>query len=116
VANIRKNSLHQATTWLAKTKSAMVLEDLHVHGMLKNRHLTQTIADVGWYEFRRQLAYKGIWYGCQVLLADRFFLSSKQCSRCGAVKDKLNRCAHCGLVLDRDGNAAINLYQLLQTT
>ena len=60
VANIRKDSLHQATTWLAKNKSAIVLEDLHVNRMLKNRHLAQAIADVGLYEFRRQLQYK-VW-------------------------------------------------------
>jgi putative transposase len=119
VANIRKDSLHQATTWLARNKSAIVLEDLHVKGMLKNRHLAQAIADVGLYEFRRQLQYKGQWYGCEVFLADRFFPSSKQCSRCGTVKDSLSlsehtyRCEECGLVIDRDWNAAMNLELLL---
>ncbi len=119
VANIRKDSLHQATTWLAKTKSAIVLEDLNVNGMLKNHHIAQAIADVGLYEFRRQLQYKGQWYGCEVFLADRFFPSSKQCSRCGTVKDSLSlsertyHCENCGLVIDRDWNAAINLEQLL---
>jgi len=67
VANLRKDTLHQATSLLAKTKSAVVLEDLNVSGMLKNHHLAQAIADVGMYAFRRQLTYKGKWYGCQVL-------------------------------------------------
>ncbi len=130
VANIRKDSLHQATTWLARNKSTIVLEDLHVNGMLKNHHLAQAIADVGWHEFRRQLQYKGQWYppfhrgwyGCEVFLADRFFPSSKQCSQCGTVKDSLGlgqrtyHCENCGLVIDRDWNAAINLEQLLFVT
>jgi len=68
VVYIRKHALHQATSWLAKTKSAIVLEDLNVSGMLKNHHLAQAIADVGLYEFRRQLSYKGEWYGCEVTL------------------------------------------------
>ena len=89
VANIRKNALHQATSRLAKTKSAVVLEDLNVSGMLKNHHLAQAIADVGLYEFRRQMSYKGEWYGCEVLIADRFYPSSKRCSGCGQVKPDL---------------------------
>ena len=119
VANIRKDSLHQATTWLARNKSAIVLEDLNVAGMLKNHHLAQAIADVGLHEFRRQLQYKGRWYGCDVFLADRFFPSSKRCSRCGIVKESLGldertyRCENCGLIIDRDWNAAFNLEQLL---
>jgi putative transposase len=119
VANIRKNALHQATTYLTKTKSAIVLEDLNVSGMMQNHHLAQSIADVGLQEFRRQLQYKGQWYGCEIFLADRFFPSSKQCSQCGTVKDSLGlgqrtyHCENCGLVIDRDWNAAINLEQLL---
>ena len=113
VANIRKDSLHQATTWLARNKSAIVLEDLNVNGMMRNHHLAQAIADMGMFEFRRQLQYKGQWYGCEVFLADRFFPSSKRCSRCGTVKDSLSlsertyRCENCGLHIDRDWNAAI---------
>ena len=118
VSNIRKDALHQATTWLAKTKSAIVLEDLNVKGMMKNHHLAQAIADVGLYEFRRQLQYKGSWYGCDVLLADRFFPSTKPCSQCGhereiSLAERVYRCEMCGLVLERDLNAAINLEQLL---
>jgi putative transposase len=117
VGNIRRNALHQATSSLAKTKSAIVLEDLNVSGMMKNHHLAQAIADVGMYEFRRQLLYKGGWYGCQVLLADRFYPSTKRCSACGAVqeiglKERRYHCRVCGLTMDRDLNAALNLEQL----
>jgi putative transposase len=119
VGNIRKDALHKATTLLTKTKSAIVIENLNVSGMLKNHHLAQAIADVGMYEFRRQLEYKGTWYGCEVLLADRFYPSTKRCSQCGQVKLAMNlgereyRCEECGLRIDRDLNAAINLEQLL---
>jgi putative transposase len=115
VANIRKDSLHQATSLLAKTKSAVVLEDLNVSGMMKNHHLAQAIGDVGFYEFRRQLTYKGEWYGCQVLFADRFYPSTKRCSRCGNVKPEFDlsqrvyECEVCHLIIDRDLNAALNL-------
>jgi putative transposase len=119
VSNIRKDALHQATTYLTKTKSAIVLENLNVSGMLKNHRLAQAIADVGLYEFRRQINYKGGWYGCEVLLADRYYPSSKRCSGCGQVKPDLSLnereycCGYCGLVIDRDLNAAINLEQIL---
>ena len=109
VVNIRKDSLHQATTFLTRTKSVVI----------KNHHLAQAITDVGMYEFRRQLLYKGDWYGCQVLLADRFYPSTKRCSQCGHVKEKIGlserefHCEICGLVIDRDLNAAINLEQLI---
>lgn len=118
VSNIRKDALHQATTLLAKTKSAIVLENLNVSGMMKNRHLAQAIADVGMHEFRRQLQYKGAWYGCEVCMADRFFPSSKRCSQCGheqeiSLAERVYSCEACGLVMDRDLNAAINLEKLL---
>jgi putative transposase len=118
VANLRKDTLHQATSLLAKTKSAVVLEDLNVSGMMKNHHLAQAIADVGLYEFRRQLTYKGEWYGCEVLFADRFYPSTKRCSRCGNVKagldlsERVYECEVCGLIIDRDLNAASNLERL----
>jgi len=118
VANIRKDALHRVTTLLTKTKSAIVLENLNVSGMMKNHHLAQAIADVGMYEFRRQLQYKGQWYGCEVLLADRFFPSTKRCSQCGNEKavdlaERMYCCEYCGQLMDRDLNAAINLEQLL---
>ena len=95
------------------------MENLNVGGMPKNHHLAQAIADVGMYEFRRQLVYKSAWYGSEVLLADRFYPSTKRCSQCGQVKPVMNlgereyQCEHCGFVIDRDLNAAINLEQLL---
>jgi putative transposase len=122
VANLRRDALHQATTWLTRTKSAVVLEDLNVSGMLKNHHLAQAIADVGMAEFRQQLEYKAAWYGCRVLVADRFYPSTKRCSHCGQIKpgmgldERQYQCESCGLVLDRDLNAALNLEQLLQVS
>jgi putative transposase len=127
VANVRRNALHQVTSLLATlapaasaggTKSAVVLENLNVSGMVKNHHLAQAILDVGFYEFRRQMIYKGQWYGCQVILADPFYPSSKRCSQCGRIKLEMNLskrvyiCDHCGLTINRDLNAAINLEQL----
>ncbi len=118
VANQRTSTLHQFTSRLAKTKAVVVIEDLNVSGLLKNHHLAQAIGDVGWGEFRRQLTYKAAWYGCQVLVASRWEPSSKTCSGCGWVDDDLTladrifRCEQCGLVLDRDLNAAINLAKL----
>ncbi len=118
VANIRKNALHQVTSLLARTKSAVVLEDLNVSGMMKNHALAQAIADVGFYEFRRQMEYKGQWYGCQIILAPPFYPSTKRCSRCGHIRGEMDlsvrvyACDLCGLRIDRDLNAAINLEQL----
>ena len=118
VANVRKDALHQVTSMLAKTKSAVVLENLNVRGMAQNHYLAQAIMDVGFSEFRRQMIYKGQWYGCQVILADQYFPSSKRCSQCGHVQATLNLGTrvyiyeHCGLMIDRDLNAAINLEQL----
>jgi putative transposase len=120
VGNQRANTLHQVTTKLAKTKSVIVIEDLSVAGMLKNHHLAQAIADVGFAEFRRHLLYKAAWYGSQVVLAARWEPSSKTCSVCGWVDEDLDladrvfRCQHaaCGQVIDRDLNAAINLSKL----
>ena len=118
IKNQRSDTLHQVTTRLAKTKSVLVIEDLHVSGMLKNHHLAQAIGDVGFYEFKRQLLYKASWYGSRVILADRWEPSSKTCSGCGwidadlTLSDRTFHCAQCGLVLDRDLNAAINLEKL----
>lgn len=122
VTHQRQNTLHQVTTWLAKTKSVIVIEDLHVAGMLKNHHLAQAIADVGFYAFKRQLLYKASWYGSRVVLADRWEPSSETCSGCGWVDEGLtlgdrvfhcrNQRVPCGLVLDRDLNAARNLAKL----
>ena len=115
IANIRQDFLHKLSTSLTKPKSEIVLEDLHVAGMMRHRHLSRSIADAGWSEFRRQLAYKCRWYGSTLTLAPRFFASSKTCSTCGHILDKLPlsirewTCPACKTVHDRDGNAARNL-------
>jgi putative transposase len=127
VSNQRANTLHQVTTQLAKTKAVLVVEDLHVAGMLKNHHLAQAIADVGFAAFRRQLLYKAEWYGSRVVVVSRWEPSSKTCSGCGWVDEELTLadrvfyCRNlqrrdCGLVLDRDLNAAINLRKLADSS
>ena len=115
VAHLRRDHLHQLTTRLAKTHGRIVVEDLNVQGMLGRRTLARALADAGFGEFRRQLAYKCAWYGAELVVADRWFPSSKTCSGCGAVRaelqlaERLYRCQRCGLTLNRDLNAAINL-------
>jgi putative transposase len=117
VANLRKDAIHKLTTELAATYGTVVVEDLNVAGMVKNRKLARHLADASFGEIRRQLDYKTGWNGGQLAVADRWFPSSKTCSGCGTVKPKLSlrdrifTCGPCGLVLDRDHNAAINLKQ-----
>jgi len=111
----RQNFLHQLSSSLARTKPVIVLEDLNVSGMVRNRHLALSISDAGMSELRRQLAYKSEWYGATLLIADRYFPSSKLCSSCGVIKTNLELderqfdCDACGVSLDRDENAAINI-------
>ena len=114
--SIRMNHLHQTTSYLVKQlPKGIVIEDLNVKGMMKNRHLARHIQNVMFYEFRRQLEYKCLQYGIQLVVADRFYPSSKACSYCGNIKSKLNlkervyKCSSCGLKKDRDLNAAENL-------
>ena len=114
--NIRENHIHQTTAAIVKTKpSRIVMEDLNVKGMMKNRYLAKEIASEKFYEFRRQMEYKCEPYGIQLVFADRFYPSSKTCSHCGHIKKdlKLNNrtyiCPACGHMIDRDLNAAINL-------
>ncbi len=120
VRNRRTDALHKATTTLARAKSVIVVEDLHVVGLVRNRHLARAISDQGWSEFHRQLSYKCQWYGSRLLVAPRFYPSSKRCSECGFLKatlplgKRIFECELCGLVLDRDLNAAQNLAQLSQ--
>ncbi|NEQ36398.1 MAG: IS200/IS605 family element transposase accessory protein TnpB [Okeania sp. SIO3I5] len=114
VANIRKDALHKLTTYLAKNHGSVSIEDLNVSGMLRNHKLAKSIADQGFYEFRRQLGYKCQWYGSELVVIDRFFPSSKTCSNCGHVQDmpldlRTYDCPECGLSIDRDLNASINL-------
>ena len=121
VANVRRNALHHLTSALAGTYGTVVVERLNVSGMLRNRRLARRIADAGWGEMRRQLGYKTAWAGGILVEADAFYPSSKTCSGCGHVKAKLPlsertyRCERCGLVLDRDENAARNLAALVGT-
>jgi IS605 OrfB family transposase len=121
VANVRRNSLHHLTSELAGTYGTVVVERLNVAGMLGNRRVARRIADAAWGELRRQLAYKCAWAGGKLVEADTWYPSSKTCSACGHVKAKLPlsertyRCEHCGLVLDRDLNAARNLAMTVKT-
>jgi putative transposase len=118
VALIRRHLLHQVSSWLVQHCSTVVLEDLFVAGMVRNHHLAKSISDAGMGELRRQVTYKAEWYGVELIIADRFYASSKTCSGCGQVKEALllseraYDCEHCGLSIDRDLNAAINLAKL----
>jgi putative transposase len=115
IANVRNDATHKLTTHLAKNHSTVKIEDLNVSGMLKNKRLSSAISDGGFYEFRRQLEYKCAWYGSNLVVIDRFFASSKTCSCCGKVKkdlklsERIFNCDGCGLSIDRDLNAAINI-------
>ncbi|MGW5361731.1 IS607 family element RNA-guided endonuclease TnpB [Actinopolymorpha pittospori] len=118
VADQRRDAMHKLTTRLASTYGTIVVEDLNITGMLSNRKLARHIADAGFGEFRRQLEYKAERFGSRVIVADRWFPSSKTCSGCGTVKAKLLLsereyvCKTCGLIMDRDENAARNLAAL----
>lgn len=122
IANIRRYSLHQVSNYLTvKAKpETVVLEDLNVAGMLQNRHLSKVIADASFAELRRQLEYKCAWYGVGLVVADRFYPSSKTCSSCGVKKpllklsERMFVCESCGVVIDRDFNASLNLAGLVQ--
>ena len=115
VANCRSDAMHKATTWLASTYSDISIEDLNTAGMARNRRLAKAIMDAAFGEFRRQLEYKTARTGAALHVIERWYPSSKICSKCGAVKAKLSlnervyRCDGCGLVMDRDLNAAINI-------
>jgi len=115
VANTRRHLVHQASRSLVDRCQILVLEDLNVAGMVKNRTLAKSLSDAAMGELSRQLLYKARWHGVEVRVADRFFPSSKMCSGCGVVKDDLDlstrtySCGACGLIIDRDLNAAINL-------
>ena len=117
VRNIRHDFLHKVTTWLAKTKPVIVVEDLNVRGMSQNGHLSQAIYDVSWGMFRRMLEYKCAWYGAKLILVPQDFPSTKTCSHCGEIgpplplSQRVFRCEACGLEIDRDLNAAFNLWQ-----
>jgi putative transposase len=119
IADQRRYATHEVTTRLVKTHDRICMEDLAAANLVRNRHLARPIADAAWGELYRQFAYKATWYGSQLASAPRWFPSSKTCSNCGSVHQNLDlsqrvfRCdtsdGGCGLVIDRDLNAAVNL-------
>ena len=115
IANIRKDTIHKLTSLLTKNHGTIVIEDLNVSGMMKNHKLALSISDMGFYEVKRQLEYKCKLYGSKLVVADRWFPSSKTCSNCGHKKEILKlservfSCENCNFIIDRDLNAAINL-------
>ena len=126
LANIRHNYIHQTTSEIVKRKPSFIcIEDLNVKGMMKNRHLSKAIQEQCFQEFRRQIEYKSLWNNIKVIVADRFYPSSKMCCVCGSVKndlklsDRTYRC-DCGNVIDRDYQASLNLknygYMVLKST
>jgi len=108
VTTRRRDGIHKLTTRLAREYGTVVIENLNVSGMVRNRNLARQISDAGLGEVRRQLAYKTRWNGGQLVVTDRWYPSSKTCSGCGTVKPKLSlaqrtyTCSACGLVIDRD--------------
>ena len=117
LTDIRHNYLHQTTTEIINRKPKfIVLEDLNVKGMMKNKHLSKAVAEQCFYEFYRQIEYKSLWNNIKFIIADRFYASSKICSCCGTIKkdlklsDRIYKCDNCNTVINRDKNASINLY------
>ena len=115
ISNIRNNNLHQITNEIVKTKpSRVVMEDLNVKGMMKNRHLSKAIAEQNFYKFITYMKYKAKFNGIEFIQVPRFYPSSKTCSKCGTIKkdlklsDRLFKC-ECSYIIDRDLNASINL-------
>ena len=116
LSNIRSNHIHQATNQVIKLYPyRVVMEDLNISGMMKNRHLSKAIQEQGLYEFIRQMKYKCEFNNIEFVQVDRFFPSSKKCSCCGNIKqnlklkDRIYKCDKCGVEIDRDKNASINL-------
>jgi putative transposase len=114
ICNIRDDYLHKVTTEIVGEYSTIHMEDLHIRGMVRNRRLSKALVDASLYRFKEMVAYKAKWRGVSVGLVDRFFPSSKTCSECGTIHEGMTlktRELHCdcGLVIDRDLNAAINV-------
>ena len=115
IANIRRSFLHEVSRQLAQTHSGLAVEDLPAANLIRNRHLARAITDAAWAEFARQLRYKTAWLGGELVVCYRWFPSTKTCSACGRVAERLAlrtrtfHCGACGLVMDRDRNAAANL-------
>lgn len=118
IANIRNDAVHKLTTYITKNFGTVVIEDLNVSGMLKNRKLSRSISDMSFYEVRRQLEYKLKFSNGHLIIANRFFASSKICSECGYKNEKLTlkerswTCLNCNYVHSRDLNASVNLRNL----
>ena len=118
LTDIRTNYIQQATTGIIRREpSFIVMEDLNVKGMMKNKHLAKAVQEQKFAEFYRIMQYKCLWHGIRLITADRFYASSKTCSICGNIKkglklsDRTYHCENCGAVIDRDLNASINLYK-----
>jgi putative transposase len=115
IADARRSFLHEVSSQLVQTHDRLCLEDLAVANLMTNRHLARAIGDAAWTELARQLGYKAAWFGAELVACDRWFPSTKTCSRCGTVKQQMGlaerifRCDGCGLATDRDRNAATNL-------
>jgi putative transposase len=114
IVNVRRRFLHEVSSQLIQTHDRLCLEDLAVANLMTNRYLARAIAAAAWAEFARQLVYKAAWFGTELVVADRWFPSSKTCSGCGTVQqvrlaERVFRCEACGLITDRDHNAAVNL-------
>ena len=115
ISCIRQDTLHKLTNYLTSDFKKIAIENLNIQGMMQNRKLAKAIADVGFFEFRRQLEYKSMLTESQIVVVSTFFPSSKQCSECGHKKDNLAlseriySCDNCNFKLDRDLNAAINI-------
>ncbi len=117
VACQRQEALHKMTTHVTRSYALIGLEDLNTKGMLANHRLAQAVSDASFFEVKRQLLYKAEQYGGSVQLVDRWYASSKACSRCGwihadlTLAERVFLCQDCGLVIDRDLNAAINIHK-----
>lgn len=115
IANVRRSFLHEVSSRLVKTHDRLCLEDLTIANLMTNRHLARAIGDAAWGEFARQLCYKAAWLGTELVVCDRWFPPTMTCSSCCLQKTQMRlaervfRCDNCGLILDRDRNAAANL-------
>ena len=121
ISRIRRSFLHEVSSQLVKTHDRLCLEGLAIANLVRNKHLARAIGDAAWAEFARQVGYKAAWFGAELVVADRWFPSTKTCSRCRKVSQEVRltervfRCHRCGLVIDRDRNAATNLATWAQT-
>lgn len=122
ICNIRKNAIHQATSFIVNKYDQIIIENLKASWMIKNHKLSQAIGDVSFYEIKRQLTYKTQWLEKELIIADQWFPSSKICHNCGHIKkeqklsERIYTCSNCGIVIDRDLNAAKNLAKYSPTS